>query len=169
MWHPLGFVSLPLKEGNGWALKLHYWPKGVRKPKSPDWQIHDHRFHIESRVLYGTIGNWIYRIEEGGDSRLFPVSYSGKDSILESNGLPVTAILEKEDYHKAGTVYEISRSVFHQAYVPLDSSVMTIVLQTDFVEKPPFVVGKNDVPIETYKRTCYDQSKLWREIKYGPK
>lgn len=164
LWHPLGFVSLLLKKGDGWALKLHYWPMETRRPKTPDWQIHDHRFHLESRVLNGALDNWTYRIEEGGSDRLLPVSYSGKDSVIEPSGRPVTAVLEKKETHSAGAVYTIPRTTFHQSFVSLDSCAITIVLQSDFVQQPPFVVGKEGVHIQEYRRFSYDKDKLWDEI-----
>ena len=167
LWHPLGFVSLPLTEGAGWALKIHYWPKGTRKPKKPDWPIHDHRFHIESRVLLGVVGNWKYKIIEGGEERLFPVSYSGKDSVIMPHGNAITAVLDSKEYHVAGEVYEICRKTFHQAYVPIEESAITLVLQTDFVEQPPFVVGRLGIAIEEYKRTVYSKEKIWDAIING--
>lgn len=169
LWHPLGFVSLPLIESEGWVLKLHYWPNGMRKPKKPDWPIHNHRFRIESRVLYGAVENRLYGIEMGGEYRLFPVAYSGKDSVLEPSETFVTATLQNTEYHKAGVTYEIPRKVFHQTFVPINTSAMTIVLQTDLVDSPPFVVGKEEVVIEKYNRTFYDKQKLWHEIMFGPK
>src|SRR4051794_32516353 len=75
LWHPLGFVSCVIKESKGdHVVRLHYWPKGERRVKNPDWPIHTHSYHLSSYVLCGVVRDLQYQ-RSSGDRSIYAVKY----------------------------------------------------------------------------------------------
>ena len=76
LWHPLGFVSCVIKDdANEATVRVHYWPKGERRVKNPDWPIHTHTYDLSSFILAGRIRDLQYRVRSGEALTVYEVSY----------------------------------------------------------------------------------------------
>lgn len=167
MWHPLGFVSLTLESGDTWALKLHYWPPNQRVPKSPVWPIHDHSFHIDSRVLWGEIESELFDVLDGDSQQLYQVQYTGKDSKLMPTERTVTLKSLGREVHRQGARYQIPKGLFHRSIVPPDRSAVSVVLKSEGFEHAPLVIGdKAGTPVP-YLRQKFDNDIFWEAVLNG--
>ncbi len=168
-WHPLGFVSCTLLSTASATAKIHYWPLERRKPKIPDWRIHDHRFQIDSRVLWGEVGHHIYRVADCHDSEyeLYQVAYAGKDSTLEPTGRHVRAEKTSEQNFSVGSIYCIPRPIYHANVVSISSTAATLVVKSDFSTNPPLVVGLPNTEIVPYVREEFENALFWDAIFSG--
>ena len=156
MWHPLGFVSATLLKHETGTLKIHLWPQGERRSKSPDWPIHDHSFHISSRVLIGSIGSIKYNVAAGITHRRYSVAYSGDDSTLQPTEELLSCVECDQSVMQAGTRYELPIGTYHENIVPTNELALTLVLKSGSIESPPNVIGSITIPdLPLYRRTPY--------------
>ncbi len=161
IWHPLGFVSSTLQADDSGILKLHLWPRGERRPKQPNWAIHDHSFHISSRVLAGKVQNVSYEVIPGESARRYTVSYTNFDSVLVATSETVDCITVATKTMVAGDRYELPLGTYHETIVPAPEMSLTIVLKSGGEKVPPNVIGELDIPeLEMYKRTSYPGHKI---------
>src|SRR5437879_13738561 len=79
LWHPLGFVSVVVKEDDAVAIRLHYWPAGERRPKNPNWPIHNHVFELCSTIITGEIIDRQYESCDGLERQIYRAVNSGPD------------------------------------------------------------------------------------------
>ncbi len=151
LWHPNGFMVFQLgtKPDLG-TLRLHIWPKGLRqmnKRVNGD-TIHDHAWHLASRILQGTYTDEIYDVsevpfqisEEGraqqGLFRLFRVKYDPEShESLATDGTLVSAVLREHRVALSDEHHFIEAGVFHKTTIPEDKFVATLVLNSPTVEK----------------------------------
>ena len=55
LWHPNGFATFVLEDIEDFGLlRVHFWPRGLRRSVPHHPQIHQHCFHLYSHVLAGT-------------------------------------------------------------------------------------------------------------------
>jgi len=156
LWHPLGFVSATLLKDESGTLKLHFWPKGDRRSKTPDWPIHDHAFHISSRVLVGTVGSVRYEVASGSTHRRYSVVYSDSDSKLKPTEHLVSCREAGRAIMQAGTKYELPIGTYHENIVPAAELALTLVLKSSALYTSPNVVGTIAIPdLPLYRRSPY--------------
>ena len=161
MWHPLGFVSTTLFNYQTGTLKLHLWPQGERRSKIPDWPIHDHSFHISSRILLGEVGSLNYSITEGTTFRRYSVTYVGEDSELRPTEQLVDCMESARAVMKAGSRYELPCGTYHENVVPTTELALTLVFKSRAAKSPPNVIGTLAIPdLPLYQRTPYPISSL---------
>lgn len=177
-WHPLGFVHAELARNRYFAYRFHIWPPGERRPKTPNWQIHNHVFSLISRVLVGSIENRLYDVVDApkgvAAKQLYEVAYGNGASELRPTGRFVDVVTSSVQTHSAPMVYEVPCGVFHESFVGHLDVVATMV-RTDFMESAsPLVVGDVDQrvgrPYEyQYQRTLVDQTDLmsWLYLALG--
>ena len=160
-WHPLGFVSCVIRDEPDCRVRVHYWPKGERRPKKPDWPIHTHVYDLSSLVLMGRVRDMQYREKIGSDFSVYSVSYSGDDSSITNVRRKLSVDLLVNQYHVAGEEYSIPVGSFHQTYVPEEESAVTLVALSNFQHTEPLVLGTPGDQSYPYIRTPFDNTRFW--------
>ena len=166
LWHPLGFVSCVVDESPGqYVTRVHFWPAGERRVKNPDWPIHTHSYELRSLVLSGAVRDLQYRVESGGQWRIYTVNYfEGGSEIVCTSG-SVNAVAEVDEVRHAGAEYEVPRGIFHQTQVPLNKSAVTIVLLSNHGSEAPKVLGTEQEKTYPYDRIPFDRTVFWNAVR----
>jgi hypothetical protein len=142
-WHPLGFVHCELARVGGSIYRLHLWPFRERRPKTPDWPIHNHVFDLTSKVLAGVITNREYSVcekDDGGHS-LYSVEYALNGSRIVRTETSVDVRLIHECSYERGGRYCVKRGQFHSSHVAFLAFAATLVKTSDHRNESPLVVG----------------------------
>lgn len=126
--HPLGFHVVKVSSGPD-DLRLHFWkPGGVDQP---GYEIHDHIFDLESRVIEGAIRHRLYTAaaDPKGPYAVYSVDYSGTESRLAKTDERVLLYQELEEVFTAGDTYSVKAGKLHDAEIEgFGSTAMTLVL-----------------------------------------
>jgi hypothetical protein len=139
-WHPIGFQAYHLGVNRkGYSLRLHIWPEGERRKSEVGPHIHDHAWHLASRVLAGTYVDNIYTpIEidpdhdgEEGDMnlRVFNLAYGehGQDTLRATGVTRSLRVISRRTF-EAGRIHTIRDGVTHLPVVPEGSFAATLVV-----------------------------------------
>ena len=163
LWHPLGFISCVIREEPKRLLvRVHYWPKAERRTKSPDWPIHTHIYDLSSLVLMGNVQDMQYRAEDNGSEySIYSVSYHGENSAIAPSKREISVIPVVDRMHGVGEEYSVPAGVFHQTFVPMEDSAMTLVALSNFQETDPLVLGKSGDKSFPYDRLPFDKNVFW--------
>lgn len=126
--HPLGFLMLKLWTADDRTLRLHVWPR-ERHPQDPILPIHDHSFSFTSIVLHGGLENCFYNERPANSTRfdVYNVRYTSNSSIIERTDQTIAVTPACRFFAGAGTRYEASSRIFHEADAPNDSAAATLV------------------------------------------
>lgn len=143
-WNPGGFMVFPLGliEGLG-SLRLHVWPAGLTRQTSHGPDIHNHAWHLISKVLSGNYSDTLYRIEQEKIAdpddrndkksllRVFRtrLNSDGKD-ILISDGTFAKPIPVMKRQISAGRIHTIKAGDHHLTTIPPEQSTATLVLDS---------------------------------------
>lgn len=166
LWHPLGFVSCIIEDvPSSHTVRLHYWPKGERRVKNPDWPIHTHSYALTSLVLSGKLRDLQYRVAPGAELWIYSVNYfeGGSEIVRTSDTVQVRD--EIDEIRSSGEQYQVPRGIFHQTQVPIDQSVVTLVMLTDQNSEAPKVLGDKQSEKYPYDRIPFDSVVFWSEVK----
>lgn len=140
-WQPMGFqiYDLGIYPELGF-LRLHVWPKILRRASQKADVIHNHPRHIASNVLSGTYRDLIFDVAEKNDSEQESegdvYSVYGKTinpdqtEFLSTEGVRVEATVAENRVVPAGTQHFIPPDIFHQTQVPLSESCVTLVFNS---------------------------------------
>jgi hypothetical protein len=165
LWHPLGFVSCVIDTIDDVSTtRIHLWPSGERRTKNPDWPIHTHRYHLSSLILSGRVRDRQYRIVDGKDYSIYEVEYFNYDSSIRENSRRASAVLIADEIYDAGQQYSVSAGIFHQSIVELDSTALTLVVQSEITQEAPIVLGKASGQTYPYDRVEYDGKAFWSTV-----
>ncbi len=139
-WNPMGFMVLPLGSHQELGiLRLHIWPKDLRKVTTKGEPIHNHAWHLESRILKGKYTDKIYVVrereisllederKERGFLRVFNIGFGERGGTLETDGLCVRVEVGEDRIAKAGEHHSIEQGVFHQTTIAYDKFVSTLI------------------------------------------
>lgn len=133
VYHPLGFIYVPLMRGGSWTLRLHFWtPEG--KPVVETWDpytVHMHTWDLYSYVLCGEIVNQIIEVEEApgdGRFRVFDIVGEGRRSTITPTERTVNARVTSEQRVPAGGMYRMSNSTYHTSLNPTGVDIVTAAL-----------------------------------------
>lgn len=164
LWHPLGFVSCVIKQNENVTLRVHFWPRGERRVKTPDWPIHTHSYFLSSYVLEGSIRDVRYKTIANGQYIAYSVRYfeGGSEICQTAEKVGVASIVDES--RRAGESYEVDLDVFHQSIVPFEGSAVTIVALSKFTDCPPLVLGSDAEDKYPYDRTPYDKELFWENV-----
>lgn len=166
LWHPLGFVSCVIEEvALSHIARVHYWPKGERRVKNPDWPIHTHTYRLQSLVLAGAVRDLQYRVQPGMEWCEYSVNYYNGGSEIVPTPNEVDTFAEVDELRRSGSRYEVSRGVYHQTFVPHEQSAVTLVLLTDHSFDAPKVLGSKLAERYPYDRISFDRERFWDAIK----
>jgi hypothetical protein len=166
LWHPLGFVSceaycLP----SGDVARVHFWPRGQRRTKNPDWPIHTHSYALRSRVLSGQVRDIQYRAEPPGGGRIYMVEYSEGGSRVVKSNRTVELAKTVDEIRVAGSEYSVPQGTFHQTRVPEEESAVTIVLLSNHTNDPPEVIGTDEGNVYPYDRIPFAKNAFWQAVR----
>lgn len=149
-WNPGGFIVFPLGlHSTLGSLRLHVWPAGFTRETAQGPNIHNHAWHLASRILVGRYTDRLYQLETQppvnvsesnltlhGFSRLFTTrrNGNGQDDLLQDGRLvrPVP-ILDRSV--PAGQTHTIEAGVYHITTIPVDELAATLV-----VDSPAFAM-----------------------------
>lgn len=163
-WHPLGFVSCIIKKNEQVTLRVHYWPKGERRVKNPDWPIHNHSYFLSSYILLGNVRDIRFKATEGSQYLAYSVKYCDGGSAINQTAEKFSVEPIVDELRKAGDSYEVDSSVFHQSIVPKDSSAVTLVALSQFTDSPPIVLGSRGEESYPYERMPYSKDVFWENV-----
>lgn len=164
LWHPLGFVSCIIKQTEEFTLRVHFWPKGERRVKNPDWPIHTHSYFLSSYVLQGGIRDIRYKSIEGGQNVVYSVRYFEGGSEITQTADKVGVVPLVDELRCEGDSYVVDLNVFHQSVVPVDQSAVTLVALSNFTDSPPLVLGTPAKERYPYERTPFDKEFFWERV-----
>jgi hypothetical protein len=165
LWHPLGFVSCIVEpRALDHLVRLHYWPKKDRRPKSPDWPIHTHKFDLSSLVLLGQVRDIQYRPAEGDRFGVYAVRYQGDDSTIVPTHKETSIETVVDAVRSAGESYSVPIGTFHQTVVSIDAEALTLVVCTNFSEADPLVLGSSEAGVYSYHRAEFDRAFFWARV-----
>lgn len=167
LWHPLGFVSCVIEDiPSNNTIRLHYWPKRIRRVKNPDWPIHTHSYTLNSLILKGKVRDLQYRTVSGIGKWIYLVNYfEGGSEIIRTKD-EIQVIIESDEIRCCGEQYQVPRGTFHQTQVPINESAVTIVILSNYSEEPPKVLGDCKLSKKyPYDRIPFDQIHFWNEVR----
>jgi len=177
-WHPSGFMVYPLgthPELGG--LRLHVWPEGFRQRELKglgklddqeicDGDIHNHSWHIASRVLGGEYSDTMYDVRNtevdpgslsdeevaaAGLWHVFQVKYrtTARPEGLHPTGRYVSADIISNRQVDAGETHIIEAGPFHAPTIPEHRLGATLVFNSFRVipEGPDILVAGSSMPI----------------------
>lgn len=128
--HVLGFFCIPLFSTENVAVRLHVWPKGQLRGRTPDWPIHTHRWNIRSYVALGQVTNSTFRIEgcPDGESRLYEVLYNGDGSSERvKTNRTCRVVLNSQKLVRQGEFYDVPVGGFHSTTCSPAQIAVTLV------------------------------------------
>ena len=169
LWHPLGFCGATIERGSDYHLKVHYWPKGDRRPKTPNWPIHTHRFELESLVLAGKITDVQYRTDKAGsDWNQYAVEYIGDEKRNSSwtdacKHANLTEI--SQTTFQAGDKYRVAKGTAHQSVVSETVATLTFVKTWDRSPEGPIVFGNEQGGDFFYERNKFKTELFWSQVR----
>lgn len=156
-WNPMGFMVLPLGSHQELGiLRLHVWPKDLRKLTPKGEPIHNHAWHLASRILMGIYNDDIY-VVRGAESypgdenqrkeqelmRVFSIGFGDIGGTLETDGSCVRVVLNEHRIVNAGEYHSIEQGVFHRTTITHDKFVATLVF-----DSPTLASSKSQILID---------------------
>lgn len=152
-WHPYGFAVFHLTEIEGLGkLRLHFWPRDLRRvlPGSP--QVHCHSWRLYSTVLAGVYRDMRYDVnilpaaehsKPGARAHTpYAIEYGrdgAPDSFVTFGDLVSVRPLTRATRESVGTVHTMKPGQFHASPVPRTSFCATLLIMS------PDVQGFNNV------------------------
>lgn len=145
-WNPGGFMVFPLglHDVLG-SLRLHVYPRGIPRETAQGPNIHNHAWHLFSRVLVGSYTDTLYALErirratdpeaahpESGLLRVFETRRNpgGRDRLV-TDGALVRAVPLIDRQASAGQVHTIEADVvYHLPTVSPEQLTATLVLDS---------------------------------------
>ncbi|GAA4829366.1 hypothetical protein [Algivirga pacifica] len=115
-YHKNGFDKLVLLQGENFKLRLHVFHPADRSTAMEN--IHDHRWHFASSILYGQFGMELFQEQEGGEEQRFAYTYhpalDKKDSYsVEERGKVQLGCIANHTL-VAGMQYFLHREALHK-------------------------------------------------------
>lgn len=166
LWHPLGFVSCLISPQKGdYNIRVHYWPRGDRRTKNPNWPIHTHSYALSSLVLAGNVRDIQYRMVEGREHSAYKVNYFDGGSEIVKTGTTMSLSESVNRIHGSGGQYSVEQGVFHQSMVELDEKAVTLVALSEMSSNAPLVLGTDAEVRYPYERVPFDRDAFWTEVR----
>jgi hypothetical protein len=132
VWHPLGFINLKMMD-HGCVLRCHIWqPRWPQNVKIYP-VIHNHTWHVQSRLLMGSVKNELFDVSSGTASpthQIYRIEYDGALDRIISTGRHVRADLRSVDIINVGERYGVPIGEFHRTSV-IDGRAASILV-TEF-------------------------------------
>ncbi|HEY0194089.1 MAG TPA: hypothetical protein VGC42_23390 [Kofleriaceae bacterium] len=135
VYHPLGFVSVPLAKTRDTMLRLHFWDPEVGSTPLP---FHCHRWHLTGYVVCGHLQNKIIAAtpaaEDLGDAtrlRVYREVVSPRSDEFERTDELVRPELRSLEDVRAGQRYTMDAGLFHTTVNPTGQALVTVIMVND--------------------------------------
>jgi len=147
-WNPGGFMVFPLGlHDELGSLRLHVWAAGVPRQTDQGPNIHEHGWHLSSKIIAGPYTDNLYKLDqaalldsetlvnEDGLLGLYMTrrNAEGQDSLITDGTLVRPKLIAERSVPEA-EVHHIEAGVYHLTTIPLEQLVATLV-----VDSPAFV------------------------------
>ncbi len=170
LWHPLGFIDVPIERNAAGKLVIHVWHPRFSRAQQPRQICHSHGWILHSAVLAGELENHTFDIagNPAGEQRLYQVRYAGASSVSEALDERVTSTRAGEERLSAGRQYTLPADTFHWSQ-ELGALAVT-VMYANFVDATPAYVVRPWTGSHTYtyvRQACdaSDQRHILADIK----
>lgn len=170
-WHPLGFMSFKLGTITDFGtLRLHIWPKDLRRQSPRGPKIHDHAWHLSSLVLSGTYTDTLYEVEEVAGAytetqrnaadllRVYRPKLQTTSTFLDTDGTCAKATPYQTREIPADRTHVIPVHTFHTTDVPTAIFAATLMIESPryndstciLMDTPvgPLTDARNPMPID---------------------
>jgi hypothetical protein len=167
VWHPLGFIHVKLAQGEMKdTFRMHVWSSVHRDAREQGDKIHDHLFHVRSRVVFGSIKNIRYRFTPNahGNHREVRIDYTYQDSSLRETNLYGDIEEISADVFRAPTEYVISTSELHETLLFASELAMTVVHTTEPADYRPRAIFRRDSPLPSVRTPVLCNKTLWHGL-----
>ncbi len=167
-WHALGFIHCRLAQNDQGTLRLHIWFKNNSHPAEQLEKIHDHKFSLNSYVLYGAICNEVFELIETSsgkyDYQAYAVKYLDKGSEL----IPLATYYNVSDVSssiiRAGCYYTVDSREFHRSSLVNSEMAISLVATFEHKNKDPLtLVSHGGSEFKIRDKVPFDKNK-WVEI-----
>jgi hypothetical protein len=154
VYHPLGFVYVPLIREKDWSLRLHLWlaeETRMTTTFSP-YQVHMHTWDLSSYVLHGSLQNQMIdagQDQDGPQFRVFDIVGHGNESVISPTADVVRASVASTHSVHAGEIYRIPHSRYHTTLNPTGKDMITVAL----VERVPGTTERALGPLDGNRHT----------------
>ena len=64
-------------------------------------------------------------------------------------------------------MYEVAKGVFHQSYVGMEETAITLVALSDFSDVNPLVVGQEANEFYPYERKPFSANNFWSKVSHA--
>lgn len=170
-WHPNGFAAfdVAMVEGVG-LIRLHFWPKGLRRNVSRHPPIHNHSFHLYSKVLLGAYRESRYEVGDASDTRshsaplrqylVVPARNDGVDRLDVGGWVGVRSITSRLSF-EARTWHGLPAGWYHSTPIPISTLCATMVmLGVPYEGIGTVLVGREGFDIEQRCRPIVEGAEL---------
>lgn len=160
LWHPLGFIDIPIERDSSGKLVIHVWHPDFGRPQLPQQICHSHGWTLHSAVLAGAIENQTFEVasDQAGDQRLYKVRYDGPKSISDPLDKRVTSKRVDEVQLYTGEQYTVADNSFHWSQ-GLGTLVITVMCASFAQAGPAYVVRPwSSTSTYTYVREPCDRT-----------
>ena len=170
VWHPLGFIDIPIERNAAGKLVIHVWHPRFSRAQEPRQICHSHGWILHSAVLAGELENHTFDIAGNlaGEQRLYQVRYAGTSSVSEALDARVTCTRAGEERLSAGRQYVLPSDTFHWSQ---ELGVLAVtVMYANFADATPAYVVRPWTGDHTYtyaRQACdaSDQKQILADVK----
>ena len=143
VWHPLGFVYLPLHRESKRTLRLHIWASELPRATLTTSPYHCHAWDLTSYVYCGRLSNVLVDVRPASaapDYRIFHISGDSRIDLLQPTADVVSATIVSADDVVSGQTYTIPAGRYHATNVG-DCLTATVVVAQRRPSFPEFTLG----------------------------
>jgi hypothetical protein len=118
LWHPLGFIDIPLVRDDRIKMVIHVWHPNFSRRQEPPQICHSHGWHLISTVLTGAFENWSFGIDANANGRhqVYQISYDRAASISTVTDHIVDAERTARERLVEGQTYRIPSDSYHWSH-----------------------------------------------------
>lgn len=167
VWHPLGFIHVKIAQGPlGDTFRMHLWSSQYRNADEQTDKIHDHLFHVRSRVVYGGVRNVQYRFipRINGGHREVRIKYGPTGVVLQEGNVFGDIEQVSSDIFMAPADYSISKTELHETSISSSNFALTVVHTTDPLNIEPRAIFSRESPLPPVRAPVPCDKVLWRSL-----
>lgn len=129
--HPLGFWYLKIKISDLFMVRMHVWTEKNRSNSFVENDIHQHSFHLVSRVLLGNIDNRLFNFvpNQAGSEVEYKIQYSGLRTTINPTGRVGYLSKIAQFSSPAGTSYELDAGIPHEITITKHPCVTSVLME----------------------------------------
>ncbi|GHJ53032.1 hypothetical protein Nm8I071_23390 [Nonomuraea sp. TT08I-71] len=148
IYHPLGFIYVPMLKDDGGMLRLHLWLDGGTPEDITTSPYHMHTWNLTSYVHCGSLENQMIKVDAGGPLgpyRVFEIIGNRQRGELQATDEEVRARIDSVERVTAGNVYRIPAGQYHTTVNTSEGDLVTVA----YVQKVAGTMERNLGPVNT--------------------